>query len=195
MFRELRVGTKRPSGERGDGDRERMFIPWGHYSTRTRNCRAMWLPLRTFSSWDTETLCSLNTNSPSSLLQPSLTTFLLSVSIILTTLDISHEWIHTVFVLSANAFFICVLHCSQVQHPPICNIFSYTDIQEERKRGGRDGSKCSHSWILGRDIERVGKNTIDILIPSLPPSMCPLCWALLLWMERGSPKKHRRQSG
>ena len=55
---------------------------------------------RTFSSFQTETLNSLNNNSPSlHCFQPLATTILLSVSINLTTIGTSCKWNHTVIVL------------------------------------------------------------------------------------------------
>ena len=54
--------------------------------------------LQNFSSCIMGTLNPPNTNSPLSL-QPLVITFLLSVSMILTTLDTPHKWNHTVFVV------------------------------------------------------------------------------------------------
>lgn len=56
-------------------------------------------------------------------------------------------WVEsTVFVLFPNTFFffICVLHCSQAQHPLISNISSYTEKGEGEMTAN---AHTAESWV------------------------------------------------
>lgn len=130
-------------------------------------------PLRTFSSCNTETLCSLNTDSPSSLLQPLLTTFLLSVLIISTTLDISHEWIRTLFVLSTYAFFNLSYAVHRYDTLPFVTS-SITRIYRKRGKGEGELAANAHTAASWVGIYKEVEETLQIFRYHPLPQACAL---------------------
>lgn len=69
---------------------------------------------------------------------------------------------------------ILVWHCSQARRPPTrkhLQLCTHTHPGKEQ-REARDGSKYSHSQLLGEDPYRVGKSPLEILM--LPQEYAPL---------------------
>ena len=62
-------------------------------------------------------------------------------------------------------------HCLQAREPSMGSISDYTHIPQGRAKGGSDGSKGSHSRILGGDAHRVRESPPEI--PMVPWDHAP----------------------